>query len=199
MTYKYLILDSRGEPVARGSSEDGPDRPVWQLEIDSGDIKNVLSHEYVSLVSTSEKVPAMEGRIMDRRGNVVSVQSVRELGEEVRRNLRMPVRFESFLYPVSGAWKGRVPILSNDLSCGGVAFFCARHLERGETAQIVIPVTTQPLLVDIKVLRERPSPEPIPLYAAEFVDMIHDQETMIREAVFSIQLRQAFETQNRQE
>ena len=188
MTYKYLILDSRGEPVARGSSEDGPDRPVWQLEIDSGDIKNVLSHEYVSLVSTSEKVPAMEGRIMDRRGNVVSVQSVRELGEEVRRNLRMPVRFESFLYPVSGAWKGRVPILSNDLSCGGVAFFCARHLERGETAQIVIPVTTQP-----------PSPEPIPLYAAEFVDMIHDQETMIREAVFSIQLRQAFETQNRQE
>ena len=64
-------------------------------------------------------------------------------------------------------------------------------------AQIVIPVTSQPLLVDIKILRERPSPEPIPLYAAAFTDLIHDQETMIREAVFSIQLRQAFETQNR--
>lgn len=199
MTYKYLILDSRGEPVAHGSSQDGPDQPVWQLELDSGDIKNVLTHEYVSLVSTSEKIPAMEGRIVNRRGNVVSVQAVRELGEEVRRNLRMPVRFESFLYPISGTWKGRRPVLSNDLSCGGAAFYCAHHLEKGETAQLVIPVTSQPLLVDIKILRERPSPEPIPLYAAEFVDLIHDQETMIREAVFSIQLQQAFETQNRQE
>ena len=134
---------------------------------------------------------------MDRRGNVVSIQSVRELGEDVRRNLRMPVRFESYLYPRSDAWKGRIPVLSNDLSCGGVAFFCAHKLEPGERNQIVIPVTSQPLLVDIKILRERPSPEPIPLYAAAFTDLIHDQETMIREAVFSIQLRQAFETQNR--
>ena len=197
MTYKYLILDSRGEPVAHGVSEDGPNQPVWELEIDSGDIKRVLSHEYVSLVGTSEKVPAMEGRIMDRQGNVVSIQSVRELGEDVRRNLRMPVRFDSYLYPRSDAWKGRVPVLSNDLSCGGVAFFCAHKLEPGEMDQIVIPVTSQPLLVDIKILRERPSPEPIPLYAAAFTDLIHDQETMIREAVFSIQLRQAFETQNR--
>ena len=199
MTYQYLILDSRSEPVAHGVSRDGPDRPVWQVEIDGGDVKKVLSHEYVYLLNTSEGIPAMEGRVMDRRGDTVSIQSVRELGEEVRKNLRMPVRFESFLYPVTGTWKGRVPVLSNDLSCGGVAFFCARPLEVGEVAQIAIPVTSRPLLADVRILRERPSPEPIPLYAAEFVELIHDQETMIREAVFSIQLQKAAEDQNREE
>ena len=123
MRYQYLLIDSRGEPVAHAASDDGPEKRVWQVQVDAGDLKRVLSHEYVSLVSTSEKVPATEGRIMACKGNIITVESVRELGEEVRRNLRMPVRFESFLYPVSGAWKGRAPILSNDLSCGGLAFF----------------------------------------------------------------------------
>ena len=100
MSYKYMLLDSRGAPVAQGVSEDGPEKNVWQLRIAHGDIKRVLGHEYISLVGTSEQFPAMEGRIVRCRDNLVSVESVRMLGEEVRRNLRMPVRFESFLYPV---------------------------------------------------------------------------------------------------
>ena len=109
--------------------------------------------------------------------------------EEVRRNLRMPVRFESFLYPVSGRWHGRMPVLSNDLSCGGAAFFCARKLEVDEVAEIVIPVTAEPLVLRVKILRERPSPEPIPLYSAGFVDMLREEENMICEAVFNLQFR----------
>lgn len=109
MSYKYMLLDSRGAPVAQGVSEDGPEKNVWQLRIAHGDIKRVLGHEYISLVGTSEQFPAMEGRIVRCRDNLVSVESVRMLGEEVRRNLRMPVRFESFLYPVSGRWRGRMP------------------------------------------------------------------------------------------
>ena len=178
MSYKYMLLDSRGAPVAQGVSEDGPEKNVWQLRIAHGDIKRVLGHEYISLVGTSEQFPAMEGRIVRCRDNLVSVESVRMLGEEVRRNLRMPVRFESFLYPVSGRWRGRMPVLSNDLSCGGVAFFCARKLEVDEVAEIVIPVTAEPLVLRVKILRERPSPEPIPLYAAEFVDKTHDIDSM---------------------
>ena len=189
MKYQYLLIDSRGEPVAHAASDDGPEKHVWQVQVDAGDIKRVLSHEYVSLVSTSEKVPATEGRIVACDGNTITVESVRELGEEVRRNLRMPLRFESFLYPVSGSWKGRAPILSNDLSCGGLAFFCARPLEVGEIVQVVIPVTSQPLLLTLRVLRQRPSGEPIPLYAGAFTELVHEEEMMVREAVFSIQLR----------
>ena len=46
MSYKYMLLDSRGAPVAQGVSEDGPEKNVWQLRIAHGDIKRVLGHEY---------------------------------------------------------------------------------------------------------------------------------------------------------
>ena len=59
MSYKYMLLDSRGAPVAQGISEDGPEKNVWQLRIAHGDIKRVLGHEYISLVGTSEQFPAM--------------------------------------------------------------------------------------------------------------------------------------------
>lgn len=48
MSYKYMLLDSRGAPVAQGVSEDGPEKNVWQLRIAHGDIKRVLGHEYIS-------------------------------------------------------------------------------------------------------------------------------------------------------
>ena len=80
MSYKYMLLDSRGAPVAQGVSEDGPEKNVWQLRIAHGDIKRVLGHEYISLVGTSEQFPAMEGRIVRCRDNLVSVESVRMLG-----------------------------------------------------------------------------------------------------------------------
>ena len=172
MRHQYLMIDSRGNPVAHGTSDDGLEKSVWEIQVDSGDIKRVLSHEYV----------------IRRDGNIISVESVRRLGEDVRRNLRMPVRFESYLYPVSGEWKGRLPILSNDLSCGGISFFCARTLAEGEIVQIAVPITAQPLLLNIKVLRQRPSGEPIPLFAAAFEELVHEEEKMIREAVFSLQL-----------
>ena len=186
--YQYLILDSRDEPVARAVSRDGPERSLWQLEIADGDMRQVLEHEYINLVSTSEQIPAVEGRIISRRGNLITVESVRALGESVRANLRMPARFDSFLYPVTGRWQGRAPILSNDLSCGGIAFYCARALAVGEIGEVVIPITAQPLLLRVKILRQRPTVNAVPLYAAQFFDMLHEEEVLVREAVFSLQL-----------
>ena len=56
MSYKYMLLDSRGAPVAQGVSEDGPEKNVWQLRIAHGDIKRVLGHEsclaHICLLST---------------------------------------------------------------------------------------------------------------------------------------------------
>ena len=130
MAYKYLVLDSLGRPVARCMSPEGLDAPVWRLEMSEEDLERILAHKNVTLVGTSEKWAAAEGRIVRHDGNQVWVEAIRELDGTVRENLRMPVRFESFLYPVSGSWKGRRPIVSRDLSCGGVAFYCGRGGDR---------------------------------------------------------------------
>lgn len=186
--HKYLIMDSRGTPLAQGVLEGRTNKKIWPIFIqnDAG-MKRVLSHDYVRLVNSADGM-MVEGKVLSRDGDEVYIEPQVTVGEVPRQNLRMPVRFESYIYPVSGSWKGRTPILSNDLSCGGVAFFCPRALKIGEVVEIVIPITEQPLILEMQIVRERPSPEHIPMYAAEFVDLLHEQESMVREAVFNLQL-----------
>ena len=189
MVYKYLILDSKGRPVVHCTSLDSLSAPMWRLEMSEQDVECVMTHKNICLVGTADNCPAAEGRIVRSKGEMVWVESVRALNEELRENLRIPVRFETFLYPVTGTWKGRRTAISYDLSCGGVAFYCAQPLEAGEIAELVVTVTSQPLVLRVKILRRLPSAEPIPLYAARFVDLVREEESMVREAVFSIQLR----------
>ena len=84
-----------------------------------------------------------------------------------------------------------------DLSCGGIAFFCDETMKRGEVVEIVIPVTPQPLLMRCRILRAWEK-EGRPCYAARFINMCHDEEKLICEAVFGIQLKQHMKTSERQ-
>ena len=172
MTYQYLILDSRGNAVAHGVSQQDPAQKTWCLLVKDGDVDRVMSHTYVSLVGSAENVPGLEGRIVRRDGNRVYLEPIRPLGEDVRKNLRIPVRFVSYLYPVSGRWKGRVPIISKDLSCGGLAFYCPRPLE-----------------VPLRILRAQAGSDGTNAYAGYFAGMVREEESMVREAVFGLQLQ----------
>lgn len=80
MRHQYLMIDSRGNPVAHGTSDDGLEKSVWEIQVDSGDIKRVLSHEYVSLVSSSEKF--RRWRDGSSAGMEISSQSSRSEGWE---------------------------------------------------------------------------------------------------------------------
>lgn len=189
MAYKYLILDSKGNAVAHGLSEYNPKDAKWRMVIDDGDLEEVAKHTNLRLVGNSDAVPALEAKIVQRQGNIIVLEPLRSLEEALRNNLRIPVRFVSYIYPRSGSWKGRLPIVSKDLSCGGLAFFCPRQLEIGEQVQVVIPVTTQPLLLDLEILRCRSKPGEDLLYGARFVSLLREEECMVREAVFNLQLK----------
>lgn len=188
MSYQYLIVDSRGKAVANCHSRDSLHLPTWHLEIDKGDLGNVLTHEYIHVVGLDE---AAEGSIDRVENGIVVVKAVREIDGQVRQNLRMPVKFESFLYHTGLGGTGRAPILSNDLSCGGVGFYCGAELPIGSTWDVVIPVTEAPLILTVEILRKRPTIQPIPLYGTRFVDLLYEEETMLREAVFHIQLQES--------
>ena len=119
------------------------------------------------------------------------IQPTAALGPAARENLRILTDFESVMYPVSGRWRGQRPFKAKDLSCGGVAFYTAVPLEEREIVEIVLPVTDEPLVVKTQVIRIVQESGGLPLYAAKFVDLIHDEEALIRKAVFSIQIRTA--------
>lgn len=182
-----MLMDSTSVLLARGVLMSPPDAPNMQIQIIDGRMEDVLAQEVFQVVLVQSKDPARLGRLIHHRGDMIVLNPLRALGEEVRQNLRVPTSFESFVYPTAG---GQVPIRANDLSCGGVAFYCAHDFAPKERFEIVIPITSEaPLLLRAEILRSRPAGGVIQLYAAQFVDMINDEERRVREAVFGVQLQ----------
>ena len=69
-----------------------------------------------------------------------------------------------------------------------MAFYTEASLIEKEVVELVLPVTDEPLLLKVRMLRSLPSDREMALWAARFVDLILDEEIMIRKSVFSIQV-----------
>ena len=187
----YLMLDSKGNPIARGRVQGKTDGPYWQIQVEDGKIDEILEHKKLKLLSIMDAGPSYEGVIVRSRNDMIQLEVTRleEDAGDMRKNLRVIVRFKSFIYPLSGRWAGRREIECNDLSAGGIAFFTDNSLQVGERLEIVIPVTSQPLVLQCELLRMRPTERSSILYAAKFIGLCNDEETMLRESVFNLQLR----------
>lgn len=186
---RYLILDAEQYPLALATMMDSPEAQRFRVRIPADRLETVMEHPTVQLVGLSEQAGMLVGRVLDSKGDdIVVLERIQSLGEDMRQNLRMPMRFSTFLYPISGDWKGRREAESVDLSCGGIAFTCGEELLPQERFEMVIPVTSQPLVVLCQNLRSKPGEGGRTLYAAKFVDLCREEESMIREAVFSAQL-----------
>ncbi len=190
MKQLYLILDRDGSPIEQGYLESPPGMEILQFELtrDEEDVPDLTGHKIVQLIGLDDKSPSMMGEIVRQRGNRLAVKATGNLGPEARENLRIMTDFESVMYPVTGFWRGQHPIKGHDLSCGGLAFHSAQILKDREIVEAVLPVTDEPLVVRMRILRRLPTNDPVPLYAARFIDLCMDEEVFIRKAVFSIQV-----------
>ena len=188
----YLILDSKGTPLANAVLESPPSSEVLQLQVLGGKVEQVMAHREIQLIGVDDGSPDRVGVIVRQREDKIVVQPTTALGPAARENLRIPTDFNSVAYPISGRWRGQRLIKAKDLSCGGIAFYSEVQLEDREIVEMVLPVTDSPLVVRTQVLRSLPNDgAKLPLYASKFVDLIHDEEALIRKAVFSIQINTA--------
>lgn len=182
----YLLMDSASEPLARGVLQGAADAANLQFRITDGSPDDLVAAEILIAVPPDAKTPARLGRVILRRGNLIVLDPIQALGEEARQNLRMPADFESFVYPGSG---GRVPIRAANISSSGMAFYAAHPFRLHEFFEVVVPIVLEgPLILQAEVLRVEPFEDGAQLYAVRFVNMIHDEESRVREAVFSIQV-----------
>ena len=184
----YLLLDSVNHPLARGRLEGPAAGDTLQLMVMDNDVDKVACHEVIVLMSMSGSEPPLQCRIVRQRGDRIALEKIASLDPDLRRNLRVPIKFNTFIYPITGRWQGRREIQSIDLSCGGVAFYGDDGLEAGERLEMVIPVTEEPVILRCEILRRQELRNDKLLYAVKFVDMCEDEEVTVREAVFSIQL-----------
>ena len=185
----YLILDSKGTPLANAVLESPQKAEVLQIRVLGGKEEVVAAHQELQLIGMDDTSPDRVGLIFRQREDRFVIQPTAALGPAARENLRILTSFHSVMYPVTGRWRGQRTFRAKDLSCGGLAFYTQTPLDVREIVEIVLPVTDAPLVVRAQVLRQLVSePEEDPLYASKFVDLIQDEEAMIRRAVFSIQL-----------
>lgn len=184
----YLLLDSLNNPLARGQMEGPSNGQILQMLVLDDDVEKVASHEVIVLMSMGTDEPPLQCRIVRQRGDRVALEKIASLDPELRRNLRVPIKFDTFIYPVTGRWRGRREAQAIDLSCGGLAFYADDGLEVGEKLEMVIPVTEQPVILRCQILRKQELRNWKMLYAVKFVDLCDDEEVTVREAVFSIQL-----------
>ena len=191
MGRSYLIVNDRDKAVGKAelASPLGGEVIQFRLLVERGEPIEV--GQVLRFMGNEESTPDFEGRVERRREDQIVVRSTAPLDKSTRKNLRVDVQFSSLIYPISGSWKGQRVIRGEDLSCGGVAFYCTEKLQVGEIAQIVLPMTENPLLLQVEILRIHTDRGPLPLYASRFVEMIHDEEALVRRAVFDIQLMAA--------
>lgn len=182
-----LLLNTSSILLGKGILQSPPGAPNMQIQVTDGLVDNLVQAELLQAVPQDTAAPPRLGRIILRRGQRIVLEPIRVLGDEARQNLRVPVDFESFVYPESG---GRAVIKGDNLSSSGIAFYTNFRFQPYDRFQVVIPITSEPLLVWGEILRLKPSAGPVSLYAARFSDLINDEEVKIREAVFSVQIRQ---------
>ena len=185
----YLLLDSKGTPLANAVLESPPNSEVLQIRVLNDKVEDVAAHREIQLIGIDDSTPNRVGVIVRQREDQLVIQPTAALDANARENLRILTTFSSVMYPVSGRWKGQKNVKGKDLSCGGVAFYSDCRLENREIVELVLPVPDQPLVVKTQVIRTLEEEGAPPLYAAKFVDLIQDEEALIRKAVFSIQIR----------
>lgn len=186
LTGLYLLMDSNSRMLARGRRLDAPGRKNIYIKLIDGNARTLVDAGIIQAVPQDKSLPPQITRVADFREDAVALEPLRELGSEVRRNFRVPVVFDSFVYPPGG---GRAPMRSVDLSCGGLAFRSPRPFAVGETFEVVIPMTSEgPLVLTGEILRVHLETDGNNFYACKFIHMIDDEESFLREAVFAIQI-----------
>lgn len=187
----YLLLDNDGAAIAQAKVEGSTDTDNWQMKVLDGKIDDVAEYETVRLMSITDCAPSYEGKVMRCRNDMVQLEVKRIVStvNDKRKNLRVPTGFKSYIYPVSGRWRGRRDIKAIDISCGGIAFFNDGKIDRGEVIEVVVSVTAQPLIVRCEILRTNESESGDRMYAGKFVGLCEDEEVFLRESVFALQFK----------
>lgn len=186
-----VLLDSNNSRVlARGNLEGPPDGLNLQINVIEGDPMAVVNTDHVQIVPADEEMSPKLGHVIHYHGTHLVLEPLRDLvGNTVRSNLRMPVDFETFVYPTDGT-PGRWRAKGNDLSCGGISFYTQGSFKIGDIVEVVVPITRGgPLLLGCELLRTRDMDDGSRFYAAKFTEVLGEQESMLREAVFNVQLK----------
>lgn len=154
-----------------------------------GNIKQAMQMHIVLFSWAEDPNIVYRGEVISRRAGRLYLENVTRMEPETGHYLRVRMEFHSKLLCIRDGRIYRAPIVSYDLSAGGIAFFSPTELEIGEKCEVVIPVTSVMLVVKMRILRAEMVTGTKWKYGARFLELSNEEEAMIRQAIFSEQWR----------
>lgn len=139
----------------------------------------------------AENFVAWRGRITKIQDTYLYFVAEEHIGPHLRRQLRIPIMLRTYLYPLSGN-TARLPVITHDVSCGGISLYAMQPLSPGFRFEIAIPFASPPLLLNAEVIRV--ISEEQQLYACSFSDLLPQEEALLQEGVFEYDLHHKIKT-----
>ena len=157
------------------------------------DVKFLEGLEIIKFHQMQSYAEVYQGKIVGIEGNIVSLSEVINISARMRNEIKIKIRVETKIiklfpeeeekFPVS------IPIVTNDISCGGIGFVSKADLSKDGNYEVVIHVTSSPIVVSLDIVRKEFQPEKNQyVYGSKFSDLNIVEERMLREAIFRLQM-----------
>ena len=135
-----------------------------------------------------------QGEIAEIKGDNVLFNEVVNISAQMRTEIEIKIRVDTNLIklfpPEEQKVPVAVPIVTNDISCGGIGFVSKADFDKEGTYEVVIPITSPPTVIDLAIMRKEFQPEQNQyVYGSKFLDLDIVEERMLRKAIFKVQMR----------
>jgi hypothetical protein len=131
-----------------------------------------------------------DGEIIEIEKNKVHVDDIRDLGPmSSRKDVRVNVNFDSCILCKSDDGYLSIDIKVRNVSSGGMCFICHDNLAMDKIYETVVDWIKTPIVVKLKLLRKEHVENNMILYGCSFVDLLKEEEKLLRAGVFYIQTK----------
>lgn len=190
---KYAILSESGDMVlCEAVLMERHGNQITLKVID--DVRALNGLNLVKFHKMQSYAEIYQGQIQDIKGNIVSLGDVFNISAQMRKEIKVKIHMETDLIKTFPEEEQKIPftipIVVNDISCGGMGFVSKSDLTKEGTYEVVIPITTDPIILDVGIVRKEFQPDKnLYVYGSKFIDFNIVCERLLREAIFRLQMR----------
>lgn len=158
--------------------------------IDSVILLTRISHmEKIRFHKVEHYAEMFEAEVYQVKGEKLFVENLKNITAQLRSDLKMKVSYKSTVRMIDAISPLNINIQSRDISCGGICFQTEQDLMTTELYETVIPITHDPIILKFRIIRKIFDKEKnVYVYGARFIDLKHNEERMLRQAIFRLQM-----------
>ena len=178
----YLIYMNAGYAVLRLKSE--------------RILKEISGMKFIRFHKLESYAEMFEGEVCQVKEDRLYVDGVVNISACMRSDLKVKVKSSSTITIADkdkkdGDGEERYLVSFLDISCGGLCIQSSADLDTDRVYEIIIPITVEPIMLNFEIKRKNFDEErKVYIYGGRFKNLNHNEERLLREAIFRLQMRE---------